>query len=261
MKSTSYKKLLTVASLVICVFVGFTYAAEEDADENAIFEIETAQDAIKLASVSVAEARVAIEEGKLLLAKIPADSVFMSEVKEVLVVASQNWTTAVESFEWAEISASKMKTASSQAVSDNYELLGIINAYVSHSGANVVKTTLIFIEAVADDKGESLDIIRAAMQDAIAASAQVQFYYERAKFFILEADEEMAEASGILSEISALVVHTKMNLAKRALLGDVDLLSEAMKRSDGLDATFAGAQREYIEFEKFCEEGRASEKE
>jgi len=65
-------------------------------------------------------------------------------------------------------------------------LLATVNAGVALSGAKVVQTGLLFIESAAGNKTESLDIIRMAMQDALAAASQVEFNYERVKTLIAE---------------------------------------------------------------------------
>jgi hypothetical protein len=57
---------------------------------------------------------------------------------------------------------------------------------VALSGAKVVQTSLVFVEAVANNKTEALDVIRMAMQNALDAAAEVQQNYERVKGFIAE---------------------------------------------------------------------------
>ena len=61
-----------------------------------------------------------------------------------------------------------------------------VNAGVALSGAKVVQTALLFVDAAANNKTEALDIIRMAMQDSIAAAAQVQFNFDRVKTLIEE---------------------------------------------------------------------------
>ncbi len=142
--------------------------------------------AIALAATAVEEARVAIENGKQLLATIPDDSALIGEVAEMLPAVKDNWVLAVSALDGAKESASKISSASSQGIAQDYKLLATVNAGVALSGAKVVQTGILFVDAVAHNKTEAFDIIRMAMQDSLAASSQVQFNYERVKSLIAE---------------------------------------------------------------------------
>lgn len=158
--------------------IGASKGAEQLASEAA--------ESISIASEAVQEARVAIESGKQLISLIPADSMMSEEVTEMLRAAAQNWTLAVDALEGAKESAAKISTASSQGIAQDYKLLATVNAGVALSGAQVVQTGVLFIDAAANNKTESLEIIRVAMQDSLAAAAQVQFNYERVKSLIAD---------------------------------------------------------------------------
>lgn len=142
--------------------------------------------AIIAADEAVEVARAAIESGKELVALIPEDSPLMPDVTQVLRAASENWKIAVDSLDGARKSASKIATASNESIAKDYALLSKVNAGVALSGAKVVQIGLAYIDAIANNKAEALDIIRTAMQDALAASSQVQFNYERVKTLIAE---------------------------------------------------------------------------
>ena len=145
-----------------------------------------ADQAIARASASVDEARAAINNGKQLLAMIPADSPAIGEVAEMLKAAKENWTLAVSALESAKESASKIGAATSTEIAEDYKLLATVNAGVALSGANVVIISLEFVEAVATEKSETLDVIRVAMANSVDASKQVQLNYERVKGFIAQ---------------------------------------------------------------------------
>ncbi len=102
----------------------------------------------------------------------------------MLQSAFSNWKITVGALEGAKQSASKISSAADSSISEDYELLAKGNAHVAYSGAQVVQIALAYVEAVATNKTESLDLIRNAMQDALAASSQVQFYYEKVKTLI-----------------------------------------------------------------------------
>ena len=152
--------------------------------EGADALVSSANKSIAAAAAAVDEARAAIENGKQLVALIPADSPLTGEVKAMLQAASENWSVAVAALEGAKESAAKIASASSAEVALDYKLLATVNSGVALSGAEVVKTGLSFVEAVAGNKTEALDIIRMAMQDSLAAASQVQFNYERVKTLI-----------------------------------------------------------------------------
>ncbi len=181
MNRQSYIALMVASGLVLGG-VFDSARADEATDQLA----GDANESIAVAAAAVEEARAAIGNGKELVALIPADSEMMGEVKQMLVAASENWTTAVKALEGAKESASKIGTASSSEIAQDYKLLATVNAGVALSGAKVVQTGLLFIDAVANNKTESLDIIRMAMQDSLAATSQVQFNYERVKTLIAE---------------------------------------------------------------------------
>jgi hypothetical protein len=156
------------------------------ADETSEQLIAEANEAIAVAEAAVEEARAAVENGKQLIVNIPADSILIGEVREMLQAASENWILAVAALEGAKESASKIGTASSPEIAEDYKLLATVNSGVALSGAKVVQVGLMFVEAAAENKTEALDIIRLAMQDARAAASQVQFNYERVKTLIAE---------------------------------------------------------------------------
>ena len=145
-----------------------------------------AQSAISVAEKEINTARSAIGRAKELIALIPEDSPMMPDVLQVMEAASENWSAAVNSLKGAKQSAAKIASAASGSVGDDYALLAKVNAGVALSGAKVVQIGVAYIDAVANNKTEALDIIRAAMQDALAASSQVQFNYERVKKLIAE---------------------------------------------------------------------------
>lgn len=180
MNRQSYVVSMLVAG---AVFVGMPSArAVEGADQL----VGEANASISLAAAAIEEARAAIENGKQLVGMIPADSVMIVEVADMLKAASDNWTLAVAALEGAQESATKISAASTQGIAQDYKLLATVNAGVALSGAQVVQTGLLFIDAAAHNKTESLDIIRMAMQDSLAAASQVQFNYERVKSLIAE---------------------------------------------------------------------------
>lgn len=146
--------------------------------------VSEAEKSIKAAEEAVEDARAAIDSGKQLLATIPEDSPLMGEVTEMLKKTKENWTLAVSALEGAKESASKITSASSPDIAQDYQLLARVNAGVALSGAKVVKTTLLFIDAVANNKTEALDVIREAVKNSLEAADQVQLNYERVKSFI-----------------------------------------------------------------------------
>lgn len=172
---------MAVAGLVLGGTVG-TARAEDGTDPL----VSKANESIAAAVSAVEEARAAIENGKQLMDLIPADSELAGEVKQMIVAAAVNWKTAVAALDGAKESASKISTASSSELAEDYALLASVNAGVALSGAKVVQTGLLFVDAAAHNKTEALDIIRMAMQDSLAASSQVQFNYDRVKSLIAE---------------------------------------------------------------------------
>ena len=181
MKRNSYIALMVVAGLGVGGVLNVADAA--DGSDQLVAD---ANKAISTAEAAVGEARSAIENAKQLLATIPADSDLMGEVTEVLGKVKDNWALALEALAGAKESASKIPTASSSELAGDYKLLATVNAGVALSGAEVVKTGIAFVEAVAENKVEALDIIRVAMQDALAAASQVEFNYERVKSLITQ---------------------------------------------------------------------------
>jgi hypothetical protein len=159
-------------------------AAQAQEDTGAL--VDESNVAISAATAAVEEARISIENGKQLVAMIPADSPLIVEVTEMLQASSANWAVAVDALEGAKESANKIDSASNIEIAQDYQLLAKVNAGVALSGAKVVQTGLLFVDAAANNKTESLEIIRIAMQDSLAAAAQVQFNYERVKVLIAE---------------------------------------------------------------------------
>ena len=154
------------------------------ADEGVSQLVQDADQSIAAAESAVEEARVAIERSKQLIALIPSDSPFMAEVKEMLMASSKYWSASVASLDGAKQSASMISQASNPEVAKDYKLLSTVNSRVAFSGAKVVQIGLFFIDSVANNRSESLDLIRVAMQDALVATSQVQFNYDRVKELI-----------------------------------------------------------------------------
>ena len=171
-------------ALMVGVGLAFFGASRVRAAEGAGAMLDEANQSIAAASAAVENARAAIENGKQLLARIPDDSALLPEVKEVLVAAAANWKQAVKALEGAKASAARISKASTPEVAGDYKLLAEVNAEVALAGAKVVDTGLLFVKAVADNKTESLGVIRMAMQDALASASQVEFNYERVKALV-----------------------------------------------------------------------------
>lgn len=174
---------LAMAVLAGGVTVHSAYAQDEG---QATSVSDAAVTAIATAEAEVEKARVAIESGKNLIAQIPEDSPLMPDVAQVIEAASENWKIAIDSLNGAKESASKIADASSESIANDYALLAKVNSGVALSGAKVVQIAITYVEAIAEDRTESLDIIRTAMQDALASSSQVQFNYERVKTLIAQ---------------------------------------------------------------------------
>ncbi|MCF7863203.1 MAG: hypothetical protein K9L89_00240 [Kiritimatiellales bacterium] len=175
--------------IAMMVAAGFVFGGVPNtarAAEGAEALVSSANESIAAASVAMDEARAAIENGKQLVAQIPADSAQLGEVKSMLLAASDNWNLSVAALKGAKESAAKITSASSTAIAKDYALLAKVNAGLALSGAKVVQTGLLFVDAVSNNKTEALDIIRMAMQDSLAAASQVQFNYERVKTLIAE---------------------------------------------------------------------------
>ena len=134
----------------------------------------------------VADAKASIKRGKELVGLIPEDSPLLSEVRQMLKEVSMNWKIAVESIEGANQSAAKITSTSSEELAGDYALLAKVNSAVATSGANVVQIGMTYVEAVANNKTESLDIIRSTMEDALAASSQVKSNCDKVKNLISE---------------------------------------------------------------------------
>jgi len=148
--------------------------------------VAEANKSIAAATTAVDEARAAIESGKQVLATIPEDSPAMGEITEMLKSVKENWVLALAALDSAKSSASKIPSASSPAIAQDYKLLSTVNAGVALSGAKVVQTGILFVDAVANNKAEALGIIRVAMEDSLVAASQVQLNYEQVKKFIAE---------------------------------------------------------------------------
>jgi hypothetical protein len=167
--------------VALLVFSGPTrngFAQSELADETLA--------AVATAESVVADAKASIKTGKELVGLIPEDSPLLPEVREMLKQVSMNWKVAVESMEAANQSAGKIMEASSAELTADYALLASANSAVAVSGANVVEIGMTYVEAVATEKTESLDIIRSAMQDALASSSQVKLNCDKVKKLISE---------------------------------------------------------------------------
>jgi len=165
--------------MVACSVAGVAVAQEASVADEAQLAIQAAEKEVEAARASIAKA-------KEYMAMIPEDSPLMPDVTQVLGAASENWKTAIESLKGSKESASKIATASNDSVANDYALLAKVNAGVALSGAEVVQIGVAYIDAIANNKTEALDVVRTAMQDALAASSQVQFNYERVKSLIAQ---------------------------------------------------------------------------
>lgn len=181
MKRSSCIALIVIAGMGLGG-VANVFAAGQSIDQM----VAEANRSIAAAEAAVNEARVAIEQGKQVLATIPEDSPAMEEITEMLRQVKENWALALSSLEGAKSSASKIPAATSAEIAQDYKLLTTVNAGVALSGARVVETGIMFVEAVGNNKAEALNVIRMAMQDSLESAAQVQLNYERVKKFIAE---------------------------------------------------------------------------
>ena len=176
-------RLTWVVALVIGL-LSFSGMANKASAQPAVAD----EVASKLAAAeqAIGEAREAISKGKELLTLIPEDSPYLPEVTQMLKAASSNWKVAVDSMSGAVESSGKIGTATTDTLAKDYALLAKANANVALAGAKVVQIGLAYVDAVANNRTEALDLIQEAMQDALAASSQVRFNYDRIKSLISE---------------------------------------------------------------------------
>ncbi|WP_372806813.1 hypothetical protein [Pontiella sp.] len=173
-----------IAGLIVALLgIGVAPNVAKAQQENSSSEVQVA---ISAAEKAVQKARADIEKGKEMLALIPEDSPLMPDIAEMVEAAAENWKVAVDSLKGAKESAGKIESAGNPSLAGDYALLAKVNAGVALSGAKIVGMAVAYVEAVATNKTESLDIIRTALRDAVAASSQVQFNYDRVKKLITE---------------------------------------------------------------------------
>lgn len=143
--------------------------------------VDDVASSVASAELRIEEARVAIESGKQMLATIPEDSPMMSEVVRVVSVASDNWKIAVESLAGSKKSAARISSSSNSSVASDFAMLAKVNANVASSGAQVVKIAVAYVEAVANEETEALELIDSALVKASASAVRVQRSYDRVK--------------------------------------------------------------------------------
>jgi len=179
MNRQKYITLMMVAGLSLSGITGVARA-----DEQTDLLLGKANASIAAASVAVDEVRSAIEIGKQQLAKIPTSSDLYGEITQMTAESLKNWKIATAALEAAKANAAKISKAPSSALAKEYALLAIGDSNVALSGAKVVQTSLIFIDAVANNKTEVFDIIRRAVEDSLVAATKVQTNCGRMKAFI-----------------------------------------------------------------------------
>lgn len=179
------KRFLAAFAATLLGTLAFVHGAVAEETSQPEFT-KTAMEALDAAQVEIDAAREALEQGKVLMATIPADSPLMADVAEVIQAASENWKVAVESLQGAKDSAARIESANSDAVAKDFALLARVNAGVALSGAKVVQIAMTYVEAISSEKTEALDMIRGSLQDALASSSQVQFNYDRLKTLIAQ---------------------------------------------------------------------------
>lgn len=178
MNRHSWLVTLLVASMISFGWVGNAAAQGSGADKVAM--------AISNAETAVAQARAAIENGREIVGQIPENSPYLMQVEQMLKAASENWKQAVSSLESAKESAEKLASASDDTRAQDLALLAKVNANAATAGANVVKIALSYVEAVANNKTESLGVIQQAMRGALASSNRLQLNYDKIKTLISE---------------------------------------------------------------------------
>jgi len=139
---------------------------------------------VAMAESAVADAKASIKRGKELVSLIPEDSPMLPEVAQMLKQVSMNWKLAVESIENANESSAKIASTTSEELAGDYALLAKVNATVAVSGAEVVQIGMAYVEAVASENTEALDMIRSTMRNALAASSQVKMNCDKVKKLI-----------------------------------------------------------------------------
>ena len=146
----------------------------------------SANQSVNAARDAVEEARVSIEKGKALLEKIPADSEYSEEVTAVISAISKHWNTSVDALASAEKITPRILKTKNEGLAGDYKLLTSLSSGVALSGARVVQTGILFVDAVANNKTEALGIIRKVLADALATSDEVDQNYDRTKKLIMQ---------------------------------------------------------------------------
>lgn len=173
MKRHVYAAALGAVGLVLFGMCGGTSA------QNGAVPSDVAA-ALKAAQIQIDATRQALAASKVQLDAIPEDSAYIAQVKEMLQVAERYWGEAKDALEGARMSVDKIGGAA-PSISKDYQLLAKVSANVARSGAEVVQISLSYIQAVANQKTESLEIIGRAMTDAQAAASQVKSNFDRVK--------------------------------------------------------------------------------
>ncbi len=173
--------LVAVAGLVLGGVVGTAHAGGDT--DRLISEVN---ESIALAEVAVKGVRSKIETGKKQLALIPKDSELYNEVTQVIASASEKWTAAKVALDGAKKSAARIASAKSSDLAQDFALLAMVHAEVALSGAKVLETGLLFVDAAASNKAEAIGIIRKAMKGSLDAATQVQSSCDRVMKLIAE---------------------------------------------------------------------------
>lgn len=172
-----------VVAVLMGVLIAFTAIPRVVADMTPADE---AMVAIRSAESAISDARVAIEKGKDLVMLIPEDSPFLPEVSQMLQTASANWKNALSALKAAKQCSERLASPASASLTHEYALLAKSNAAVALCGAKIVQIGLAYVEAVAYNKTESLDVIKGAMDNALSATSQANLHYGKVKELIAE---------------------------------------------------------------------------
>ena len=143
--------------------------------------IQKTSDSVASASSAIGEARVAINQGKKLVAQIPAESPAGQDVQQVLLVASRCWDASLLALSDAKKAANKASGAKTEGIKQDYALLSSTASEVALAGAKVVQTSISYLAAVASRDESSAVVARVAFQDAVDGFGRVEQAFNKLK--------------------------------------------------------------------------------
>ena len=151
-----------------------------------IFVSQNSDADLNSSAQAVDRARNAIANAEAVVSQIPATSLELDYVVQLLSETSEDWDIALSSYHDAKICSAKVIETSNESLQEDYQALLSVSKQMTETHANAVIVATSYIRLVASDSLDQLEVIRSSINEIAQVKQLVRDNAEYTKNAIAE---------------------------------------------------------------------------